>query len=80
MEPIFYQDDEVSDGLEPDGQPAVGGEGWVVARLVDVDLSLVLGDEPEIGQVLTTCRDSGFFGFPHSTLIIMVNPVQYGPW
>ena len=50
MEPIFYQDDEVSDGLEPDGQPAVGGEGWVVARLVDVDLSLVLGDEPEIGQ------------------------------
>ena len=80
MEPIFYQDDEVSDGLEPDGQPAVGGEGWVVARLVDVDLSLVLGDEPEIGQVATTSHDFVLLRSHHSTLIIMVNPVQYGPW
>ena len=43
----FYQNDQVSDGLEPDWKPAVGGKGRVVAGLVQVNLAFVLRDEPE---------------------------------
>jgi hypothetical protein len=44
---IDYQDDQVSDGLQPDRQPTVRRESGIVTSLVQVHLSFVLRNESE---------------------------------
>ncbi len=42
---IDYQDDQVSDGLQPDRQPTIRRESGIVTSLVQVDLSFILRNE-----------------------------------